>query len=107
MDFVWRELSALQGSKLYTLGRAEEFEVVEINAKRIIVKPAKSGVERMIPTSSLNWAYQELVSFKKTNLTSIRTHNEMNPVYIAALLAQLPNVRVVRKPKIVLFIGNI
>lgn len=99
---MWTEITALRGRKLYTLGRSEEFEVLDVTSSSVTVQPSSSGARRVIAKRCFDGAFAVLSDHGEIDLVGIRRHNEMNPVYIAAMLAQLPGVQTQRKPKIVL-----
>jgi hypothetical protein len=99
---MWQELSKLSGKTLLTLGRGQPFDIVEITASRVVIRPSKSGVERAIGMRCFETAYDELLASDGVDLVMFRRHNEMNPVYIAAMLAQLPGIQTIRKPNILL-----
>jgi len=99
---MWTEIATLRGRKLYTLGRNEEFEVLDVTSSSVTVQPSSSGSKRVIAKRCFDGAFAALSDNGQIDLAGIRQHNEMNPVYIAAILAQLAGVQTQRKPKIVL-----
>jgi hypothetical protein len=92
------ELSPLIGKKLFTLGHKNEFSVVDIDEKYVVVKPSAKDVERKIKTNDFQNAYDELMTNGSITLKRIRSFSEMNPVYIAAMLAQLTYVSYTARP---------
>jgi len=100
-DF-WRELAGLSGTTLKTLGRGNGFDIVSIDEKSVVIRPHESGTERTVARRAFEEAFNSICSRGSLDLKGIRTFNEMNRVYIAAMLAQLPYISSCSKPKIVL-----
>jgi hypothetical protein len=84
------------------LGRKEAFKILEVSSTGARVCPAASGTERWIPRPQIEEAHSELVSIGSIDLAGIRRYSEMNPVYVAAILATLDGICFKNKPKIVL-----
>jgi len=103
---MWNELSMLKGRDLQTLGRARRFSIVDITCAAVLVRPGCSGSERIIPRAQIDAAYRQLVQHGNIDLAGIRHHSEMNPVYVAAMLAELPGITSRSRPKIVLTCTN-
>jgi hypothetical protein len=95
---VTTELTPLVGKKLLTLGHKNEFSVVDIDEKFVIVRPSAKEVERKIKTADFQNALNELLANGSMTLKTIRSFSEMNPVYIAAMLAQLTYVSYTSRP---------
>lgn len=100
---ITRELSPLIGKKLLTLGQKNEFSVVEVDEKFVTVKPSAKEVERKIKTKDFQDALDDLICNGSTTLKRIRSFSEMNPVYIAAMLAQLTYVSHTSRPIVLKF----
>jgi hypothetical protein len=90
-DF-WRELAGLSGTTLKTLG----------HGKSVVIRPHESETERTIARRAFEGAFDAIFSHGSLDLKGVRKFNEMNPVYIAAMLAQLSCISSCSKPKIVL-----
>jgi hypothetical protein len=99
---LWRDLAGLSGTSLKTLGRGNGFDIVSVDGKGVVIRPHGSGTERMIARGAFEGAFDAICSRGSLDLKGIRTFNEMNPVYIAAMLAQLPCISWDSKPKILL-----
>lgn len=100
-DF-WTDLAGLSGTTLKTLGRGNGFDIVSVDEKSVVIRPHESGTERTIARRAFEGAFDAICSRGSLDLKGVRTFNEMNPVYIAAMLAQLPCISSGSKPKIVL-----
>lgn len=101
MNF-WADLSQLSAATLKTLGRGNSFDIVSIDEKGAVIRPHESMVDRLIARKSFDGAFGAICSLGMLDLKGIRAHSEMNPVYVAAMIAQLPYVNSSSKPKIVL-----
>jgi hypothetical protein len=100
-DF-WRELAGLSGTTLKTLGHGKGFDIVSIDEKSVVIRPHESETERTIARRAFEGAFDAIFSHGSLDLKGVRKFNEMNPVYIAAMLAQLSCISSCSKPKIVL-----
>lgn len=98
----WADLARLEGTTLRTLGRGNVFDVVSIDDKVAVVRPHESMTGRAIPRKSFEGALGAIRSRGSLDLKGVRAFNEMNPVYVAAMIAQLPCISFSSKPKIVL-----
>lgn len=94
----WNDLSELVGKELETLGHGKAFDVVEVSEKFVIVRPHETGVDRKIDKKAFIGAFEEICSKGSLNLKGIRSFSEMNPVYVAAMLAELPYITSTKKP---------
>jgi len=93
MSSYWDEVKNLEGKTLKTLDRGNKFEVHAVTNHSVIVKPLSTGKERLVPRSEIEGAYKELFSNKEITRTVIEAkHSPRNPVYVAAILAELPGV---------------
>jgi len=99
---LWVNLAGLSGTSLKTLGRGNGFDIVSVDERGVVIRPHKSGTERMIARGAFERAFDAIRSRGSLDLKAVRTFNEMNPVYIAAMLAQLPCISWGSQPKILL-----
>jgi hypothetical protein len=67
-----------------------------------VIRPHKSMVERVVTRKSFDGAFEAICACGLLDLKGILAHSEMSPVYVAAMIAQLPYVDSSSKPKIVL-----
>lgn len=96
---VWTEIKHLEGKTLRTLDRRKPFDVVGVTGNVVLVMPHETGKERPIPWESIENAYRRLVATGQLTRSDIRADfSEFNPAYVAAILAELPGVRVSLKP---------
>ena len=98
----WTDLTGLSGTTLKTLGYGNAFDVVSADAKNVVIRPHESMTERTIARQAFEGAFGAIRASGSLDLKGIRKFNEMNPVYIAAMIARLPYIRCVPKPRIVL-----
>lgn len=95
---LWAEIAKLEGKTLKTLNRSRLFDVVEVNAQEVIVKPRVRGIERTIHREAIEGAFKELVMRGEIARTDIRDrYSDFNPAYVVAILAALPSVKVVSR----------
>lgn len=97
---LWGEISTLSGETLETLGQRKIFDIVLVDSKGVVVRPHANGVERRIQRKDIEGAFSAMRGVGHIDLLGIRKHSEMNPVYVAAMLARLSYVSIERKPKI-------
>lgn len=89
----WGKVKELEGCTLKTLDRGKQFELLVVTNHGEIVKPLATGKERLVPRSEIDGAYRELFSNKEITRTIIEAkYSPRNPVYVAAILAELPGV---------------
>ena len=93
MHSLWRYVCGLEGSTLRTLGRGKPFVVLLATARAVNVVPESSGKERSIPRSALQGALGDLRDRGLLTLNDIRSQwCDFSPAYVAAILAELPDV---------------
>jgi len=98
----WTDLSKLSGTTLHTLGRRRAFDIVSFDEKGAVIRPHESMIDRSIAKKSFDGPFAAICTQGSLDLKGIRTFCEMNPVYVAAMIAQLPYVDFSSRPKIVL-----
>ena len=106
-DQFWPSITSLKGLALKTLARGRPFDVVSVSNETVILSPAVSGVERMIPRTDLEDAFTALLH--RRELTTLEIAEEIstfNAAYISALLAALPDVAVCQGPVRLIFMGH-
>ena len=90
---LWDEIKKLEGKVLKTLDRGKSFEVVVVLNSSVIVKPLSTKKERVIPREQIEGAFHQLISSDQITQREIEAqHSPRNPVYVAAILAELPDV---------------
>lgn len=92
------DLTPLLGKSLSTLGHRKNFKIIDIDEKRIIIKPDSSGIERPIKFSEIQNTHNQVCTQGFINLKGIRAYCEFSPVCIAAILVELPNISFTSKP---------
>jgi hypothetical protein len=98
----WADLAGLSGATLRTLGRGNAFDIIRIDDRGAVVRPHKSMTDRVIARSSFEGALEAICARGSLDLKGVRAFNEMNPVYVAAMIAQLPYISFSAKPGIIL-----
>lgn len=97
----------MDGRELRTLAHGRPFGVVDVRGDRIVLSPAVSGKQRTIKRRTLEHAFGALID--RRELTSLEIADEFSPynaVYVAALLAALPDVAVSHRPIRLIFVGH-
>ncbi len=106
-DQFWPHISSLDGRELKTLERGHPFDVVDVCGDRVVLSPAVSGKQRIIPRDTLEEAFQALVQRRELAGVDIATEfTSFNAVYVAALLAALPDVAACTHPVRLIFMGH-
>lgn len=105
---IWLELKNLEGQTLKTLKQEKLFDIVDVNESVMIIRPQVRNQERPISRRAIEAAYQRLLATGQLTRADIRDEgfSEFNPAYVAAILAQLPNVTHVIFPRIKLSIES-
>lgn len=98
---LWSEIGRLKEQTLRTLSRNNAFDIVEVSRHRVIIIPHATGHERTIASLEIEGAFNEIVSSKEITRNDIQQqHSSFNPAYVAAILAALPDVKVVSRSPI-------
>ena len=96
---IWTEIEKMSGQTLVTLDQHKPFDIVDVTDHVVIVRPHKTGVERKIPRDNIESAFQKLLALGQLTRSEIREEfSNFNPAYVAAILAQLPNIKHSTKP---------
>ena len=106
-EVLWPSITALDGRELKTLERGRPFEVWAVHPDRVVVTPVVSGARRTIRRPVLEDAFGALLD--RRELTGVEIAGEFsafNAVYIAALLAALPDVAACTGPTRLIFMGH-
>ncbi len=91
---TWDEIKKLKGQTLTTLDQRKPFDIVDVTEHAVIVRPHKSEIERQISRDTLENAARKLLAVGEITRTEIHSeYSEFNPAYVAAILANLPNVK--------------
>lgn len=92
------ELKKLVGKTLHTLDRQKPFTIDEIKSTSIKIITS-TGNPRSIDFRMIVSAYNHLIKNGELTRIQIRDHySDFHPAYIAAILANLPNVKWRLKP---------
>ena len=106
-DQFWPSITILNGRELKTLMHGRPFEVIDVNGKRVLLAPAASGKPRIIRRGILERAFGVLMERRELTSQEIaQGFSPFNAVYIAALLAALPDVAVCTSPIRLIFVGH-
>ena len=90
-----------------TLRHGHPFEVSDVGQARVVLSPVVSGKPRRVKRETLEEAFDALLD--RRELTGREIADEFSPfnaVYIAALLAALPDVAVCSRPIRLIFMGH-
>lgn len=91
---TWDEIKKLTGQTIYTLDQRKPFDIVVVTEHAVIVRPHKSEIERQISRDAIESALRRLLAAGEITRTEIHSEfSEFNPAYVAAILAELPNVK--------------
>ncbi len=94
IDQVWNEIRKLKGRVLNTLDQHKPFTVVSITDETITVLPQSTGKERPISRDGVENAYRHLFATGHLTLAELESDfTPRNPVYVAAILTELPGVQ--------------
>jgi hypothetical protein len=103
----WPSICLLDGRELRTLERGRPFEVVSVDDVGVVLSPVVSGKLRTIQRETLEEVFCALVD--RRELTGVAIAEEFSPfnaVYVAALLAALPDVAPCIRPTRLIFVGH-
>ena len=96
---IWDMLAHLEGKTLKTLEHNKKFDIIRVENRRVIVTPQISESERIIKRADIEGAFDELRRRGELTRSDIRErHSNFNPAYVAAILAEHPNVSFMTKP---------
>lgn len=98
-EALWSEIGKLVGRELKTLDEGNPFRVVRMNDNYMEIFIAQTGKPRKIQRSEIQDAWNELVQKGELSRTTIhQKYSEFNPAYVAAILAELPDVSYETEP---------
>src|SRR5437868_12655489 len=90
---IWSEIEKLDGLTLKTLDQKKAFDIVGVTDHVVTICPHETQTERPIARDEIEKAYQYLYVVEQITRTEIREKfSEYNPAYVAAILAELPDV---------------
>jgi hypothetical protein len=91
---LWIEVQNLKGRTLRTLDQRKPFDIVTITENTVLVLPHSTRKERPLPRTGIENAYRHLLAIGRLTLAEIeKEYAPYNPVYVAAILAELPGVK--------------
>jgi len=91
---IWNEIEKFKGQTLRTLDQRKPFDIVAVTKHAVVVRPHKSDTDRQISRSAIENACRRLLADGEITRTEIHSEfSEFNPAYVAAILAELPNVK--------------
>jgi hypothetical protein len=91
---IWDEVEKLKGQTLRTLDQSKPFDIVEVTEYAVIVRPHKSNAVRLISRDEIEDAAKRLIAVGQLTRTEVHAEfSEFNTAYVAAVLAELPNVK--------------
>jgi hypothetical protein len=96
---VWNYIRSLSGASLRTLDKGRSFDVTHVGDTSVTVRPHATGTERSIERDAVERAFEELaVRGELTRAEIQERYSSFNPAYVAAMLAEVPGVRVALRP---------
>jgi hypothetical protein len=96
---LWQEIRKLEGKTLKTLDRKRPFDIITIDDTQIIVQPHVRNLPRPIKREAIEGAWRDLIRQKEISMTEIKSrYSDWSPVYVTAVLAELPNVEYQIRP---------
>lgn len=96
---IWNAIRKLKGRTLKTLDRRKPFTIVAITDNTVTVLPLSTGKERPIARVGIENAFRHLQTTGQLTLAEIeKEYASRNPVYVAAMLAELPRVQYRQNP---------
>lgn len=91
---LWAEIKNLKGRTLRTLDQRKPFEIVTVTENTVIVLPHSTGKERPLPQAGIENAFRHLIVTGRLTLVELEgEYTPRNPVYAAAILAEIPRVK--------------
>lgn len=96
---AWAYIRRLEGETLKTLDRKNPFDVVKVYEANLIVVPHISRKQRKIAREVIENVVSDLKTHGMITRAEIRErHSDFNPAYIAAVIAEFPNVEFTLRP---------
>jgi hypothetical protein len=103
----WTNIQALAGRDLKTLTYGRAFTIRRVTSDRVVLSPLVSGKPRTIPRNALEDAFHALMTRRELTHREITLEfSNFNAVYVAALLAALPDVAACVRPIRLIFVGH-
>ena len=103
----WPNIRTLRGRELKTLERGRPFAIEAVDDAGVVLSPAVSGKPRVIQRETLEDAFSALMDRRELTGTAIcEEFSPFNGVYVAALLAALPDVAACTRPTRLIFVGH-
>jgi len=96
---IWNRMKGLLARRLRTLDRKRPFVVKAVDERGLTLLLESTGKERVVPRSEIESTFKDLWVRSEISRAEIRErHSKAHPAYVAALLAELPEVGVKLKP---------
>ena len=106
-DQFWQNICNLNGRELKTLRYGHPFEVSDVGQAHVTLSPVVSGKPRTVKRNTLEEAFNALLDRRELSGTEIADEfSPFNAVYVAALLAALPDVAACSRPIRLIFMGH-
>jgi hypothetical protein len=106
-DQFWPSICTLDGQDLKTLVQGRPFTVLGVGDDRVVLSPAASGKRRVIQRRTMEAAFGALLDRRELTRREIALEfTAFNAVYVATLLAALPDVAVCIHPIRLIFVGH-
>ncbi len=106
-DQFWPSICTLDGRQLKTLERGCPFTVEAVDEGGVVLAPLVSGKPRIIQRETLEDVFDALLDRRElTGAAIAEEFSPFNAVYVAALLAALPDVAPCIRPIRLIFVGH-
>ena len=106
-DQFWPSISTLDGRELKTLERGCPFIIEAVDEAGVVLSPVVSGKPRIIQRQTLEEAFCALLERRELTGSAIAEEfSSFNAVYVAALLAALPDVAPCINPIRLIYVGH-
>lgn len=106
-ELFWPSICELDGRELRTLGRGRRFAVEAVDDSGVLLSPARSGKLRTIQRGTLEETFAALLDRRELTATEIaQEFSPFNAVYVAAMLAALPDIAPSINPTCLIYMGH-
>jgi hypothetical protein len=91
---LWGEIKNLKGRTLRTLDQRKPFEIMDVTNNTVVVLPHSTRKERPISRTGMENAFRHLTVTGRLTLAELeKEYTPRNPVYAAAILAEMQGVK--------------
>ncbi|OIK11312.1 hypothetical protein [Bacillus sp. MUM 13] len=84
---LWDKINKLKGKTLYTVGQQKQFEIIEVNDNKCVIKVGSTGKIRPITKKEFERANMlGPISSLNTSILRQKGASEVNPAYVLSIL---------------------